>query len=86
MFVAQNAVLERTPFAIDDPQDEYSDDEELMGGDEHMMDEVDAFLEENDPGLSEADRALQKGGDVSAGELCCSLTILSDLLTASPIK
>lgn len=37
---AQTAVLERTPFAIDDPQDEYSDEEEIGAVDDTMMDEV----------------------------------------------
>jgi len=60
MLAAQNTVLERTPFAIDDPHDEYSDDDESIAVDDTMLDEVDAFLEENDSGLSEADRALQK--------------------------
>jgi len=64
------AVMERTPFAIDDPQDEYTDEEEEgVVGDDSMMDEVDAFLEENDPGLTDADKALHK-----------------DLLIAPPIK
>jgi TBC1 domain family member 8/9 len=60
---ANAALMERTPFAIDDAGDE--DDSELDDDDEAaedgMMDEVDAFLEAHDPGLSEADKALQQG-------------------------
>jgi len=54
------AVMERTPFAIDDPHDEYSDEDEGAPGDDNMLDEVDAFLEENDSGLTAADKALHK--------------------------
>ncbi|KAI0080218.1 TBC-domain-containing protein [Panus rudis PR-1116 ss-1] len=64
------ALLERTPFAIDDAKD---DDEETDDGsevaDDGVMDEVDAFLEAHDTGLTEAERELAK-----------------DLLNAEPVK
>jgi hypothetical protein len=40
MLAAQTTVLERTPFAIDDPQDEFSDDEDGGVVDDNMLDEV----------------------------------------------
>jgi len=51
------ALMERTPFAIDDAKD---DDDDLgeSADDDQVMNEVDAFLEAHDSGLSEADKAL----------------------------
>ncbi|KAK7687746.1 hypothetical protein QCA50_008964 [Cerrena zonata] len=64
------ALMERTPFAIDDAKD---DDEESDDGselaDDGVMDEVDAFLEAHDSGLTEAERELAK-----------------DLINAEPVK
>ncbi|CAL1715268.1 unnamed protein product [Somion occarium] len=64
------AMMERTPFAIDDAKD---DDEESDDGseiaDDGVMDEVDAFLEAHDSGLTEAERELAK-----------------DLINAEPVK
>ncbi|KAF8903468.1 rab-GTPase-TBC domain-containing protein [Gymnopilus junonius] len=65
------ALMERTPFAIDDARDDDDDDEDevLDGHDDQVMDEVDAFLEAHDSGLSEADKA-----------------VANDLLHAEPLK
>ncbi|TFY68288.1 hypothetical protein EVG20_g3622 [Dentipellis fragilis] len=68
---AQVALMERTPFAIDDAKDEDEDSEEEdeAGEDDGVMDEVDAFLEAHDSGLSEADKQLA-----------------NDLIHAEPVK
>ncbi|KAG2011298.1 GTPase activating protein [Coprinopsis cinerea AmutBmut pab1-1] len=71
--VAQHAaMMERTPFAIDnaeDDEDEDSDDYGEFDNDDQVLDEVDAFLEAHDSGLSEADKKLA-----------------NDLLNAEPVK
>ena len=61
---ATAALMERTPFAIDDAGDEDEDDFEGHEGledDDRVLDEVDAFLEAHDSGLTEADQELAKG-------------------------
>ncbi|TFK23207.1 GTPase activating protein [Coprinopsis marcescibilis] len=66
------AMMERTPFAIDNAEDDdESDDEDLsdLEDDDQVLDEVDAFLEAHDSGLSEADKQLA-----------------NDLLKAEPVK
>lgn len=67
---ATAALMERTPFAIDDAKDddEESEDEDELA-DDGVMDEVDAFLEAHDTGLTEAERELAK-----------------DLINAEPVK
>jgi len=52
------ALMERTPFAIDDAKDDDDDDLEEAADDDQVMNEVDAFLEAHDSGLSEADKAI----------------------------
>ncbi|KAJ7709020.1 rab-GTPase-TBC domain-containing protein [Mycena rosella] len=72
LHAANIALMERTPFAIDDAKDDEDEsDEDLEGGDndDQVMDEVDAFLEAHDSGLTEADKEVAK-----------------DLLTAEPVK
>jgi hypothetical protein len=63
--VAQQAsLMERTPFAIDNAEDEDEDDDEDLSdsdADDQVLDEVDAFLEAHDSGLSEADKQLANG-------------------------
>jgi len=68
---AAAALMERTPFAIDDAKDDEDEDEELdiNYNDDQVMDEVDAFLEENDSGLTDADKK-----------------VANDLLHAEPLK
>ncbi|KAF7317640.1 hypothetical protein MKEN_00851500 [Mycena kentingensis (nom. inval.)] len=69
---ANIALMERTPFAIDDAKDDDEDSEsELDAGenDDRVMDEVDAFLEAHDSGLTEADKEVAK-----------------DLIHAEPVK
>ncbi|KAJ7595834.1 rab-GTPase-TBC domain-containing protein [Mycena floridula] len=68
---ANAALMERTPFAIDDANDDEDEEDEDLGEgvDDQVMDEVDAFLEAHDSGLSEADKALA-----------------NDLLKAEPVK
>ncbi|EJD43712.1 TBC-domain-containing protein [Auricularia subglabra TFB-10046 SS5] len=66
------AVLERTPFAIDEAHgDGDTDDDDVSAAsvDDEVMDEVDAFLEAHDTGLTDADKA-----------------VAADLQTASPMK
>ncbi|KIM44773.1 hypothetical protein M413DRAFT_442734 [Hebeloma cylindrosporum] len=67
------ALMERTPFAIDDAKDdEDEDDDGFLGDNDHddeVMDEVDAFLEAHDSGLTDADKA-----------------VANDLLHAEPLK
>ncbi|KAJ2917118.1 hypothetical protein MD484_g3291, partial [Candolleomyces efflorescens] len=66
------AMMERTPFAIDNAQYEDEDDDGFFDDDEEddqVLDEVDAFLEAHDSGLSEADKK-----------------VASDLLKAEPVK
>lgn len=67
------ALMERTPFAIDDAKDdEDEDDDDFLGDNDHddeVMDEVDAFLEAHDSGLTDADKA-----------------VANDLLHAEPLK
>ncbi|KAF8972702.1 rab-GTPase-TBC domain-containing protein [Flammula alnicola] len=59
------ALMERTPFAIDDAIDDDEDeDDDSLGGNDHddqVMDEVDAFLEAHDSGLTDADKAVANG-------------------------
>ncbi|KAI0048786.1 TBC-domain-containing protein [Auriscalpium vulgare] len=68
---ANAALMERTPFAIDDAGDEDDEDEEDEEEEvnDGVLDEVDAFLEAHDPGVSDADRELSK-----------------DLINAEPVK
>jgi len=69
---ANAALMERTPFAIDDAKDDDDDseDESNQGGeDDQVLDEVDAFLEAHDSGLTDADQEVAK-----------------DLLHAEPVK
>ncbi|KAJ7483335.1 rab-GTPase-TBC domain-containing protein [Mycena latifolia] len=69
---ANIALMERTPFAIDDAKDDEDEsDEDVDGGenDDQVMDEVDAFLEAHDSGLTDADKEVAK-----------------DLLNAEPVK
>lgn len=69
---AAAALMERTPFAIDDAKDDDGDDEDELGisdNDDQVMDEVDAFLEAHDSGLTDADKKVAK-----------------DLLHAEPLK
>ncbi|KAK7031705.1 rab-GTPase-TBC domain-containing protein [Favolaschia claudopus] len=66
------ALMERTPFAIDDAKDDEDEsDSELSAGenDDQVMDEVDAFLEAHDSGLTDADKEVAK-----------------DLIHAEPVK
>ncbi|KAF8350949.1 hypothetical protein F5887DRAFT_1058935 [Amanita rubescens] len=65
------ALMERTPFAIDDAieDDEDSDDDPFEEDNDQVMDEVDAFLEAHDSGLTEEDKR-----------------VASDLLNAKPVK
>jgi len=61
---ANAALMERTPFAIDDAtgDDEDSDDGGERGeDDDQVMDEVDAFLEAHDSGLTDADKEVANG-------------------------
>lgn len=57
------ALMERTPFAIDDAGDDDDSDLEMVHGedDDQVMDEVDAFLEAHDSGLTDADKEVAKG-------------------------
>jgi TBC1 domain family member 8/9 len=65
------ALMERTPFAIDDAGDDDDDDDDsdldIVHGedDDQVMDEVDAFLEAHDSGLTDADKEVAKGEQVS---------------------
>ncbi|KAI0731124.1 TBC-domain-containing protein [Earliella scabrosa] len=64
------ALMERTPFAIDDAKDDEDEtDDESDVEDDGVMDEVDAFLEAHDSGLTEAERELAQ-----------------DLIHAEPVK
>lgn len=64
---ANAALMERTPFAIDDAKDEDDSDddsdtdEDFESGDDAVMDEVDAFLEAHDSGLTEDQKEVAKG-------------------------
>ncbi len=56
------AMMERTPFAIDDAKDDEDEsDEESDVEDDGVLDEVDAFLEAHDSGLTDAERELAQG-------------------------
>ncbi|EGN95103.1 hypothetical protein SERLA73DRAFT_170974 [Serpula lacrymans var. lacrymans S7.3] len=68
---ANAALMERTPFAIDDAGDDSDSDLEsdIPEDDDQVMDEVDAFLEAHDSGLTDADKELAK-----------------DLIDAEPVK
>ncbi|KDQ50143.1 hypothetical protein JAAARDRAFT_42323 [Jaapia argillacea MUCL 33604] len=67
---ANAALMERTPFAIDDAKDEEEEDEDFFGDeDDGVMDEVDAFLEAHDNGLTQVERDVAK-----------------DLLNAKPVS
>ena len=61
--VAANvAMMERTPFAIDDAKDEDEEsDEDEETEDDDVLDEVDAFLEAHDTGLTTEEQELAKG-------------------------
>ena len=64
------ALMERTPFAIDDAkddEDETDDETDEEDEDDGVMDEVDAFLEAHDSGLTEAERELAQGASVYKG-------------------
>jgi len=65
------ALMERTPFAIDDATEDDEDDEDdpFEEDNDQVMDEVDAFLEAHDSGLTEEDKR-----------------VASDLLNAKPVK
>ncbi|KAF5338621.1 hypothetical protein D9611_012738 [Ephemerocybe angulata] len=66
------ALMERTPFAIDNAQDGDEDEDDFFDDDEEddqVLDEVDAFLEAHDSGLTEADKK-----------------VAQDLLKAEPVK
>ncbi|KAJ6621467.1 TBC-domain-containing protein [Mycena sp. CBHHK59/15] len=72
LHAANIALMERTPFAIDDAKDDEDEsDSDLDAGenDDQVMDEVDAFLEAHDSGLTDADKEVAK-----------------DLLHAEPVK
>ncbi|KAF7289041.1 hypothetical protein HMN09_01352300 [Mycena chlorophos] len=72
LHAANIALMERTPFAIDDAKDDDEESEsELDAGenDDRVMDEVDAFLEAHDSGLTDADKEVAK-----------------DLINAEPVK
>jgi len=59
--VVANALMERTPFAIDDAGDEDDDDDdEEESEQDDVLDEVDAFLEAHDTGVTDADREVAK--------------------------
>ncbi|CDO76295.1 hypothetical protein BN946_scf184917.g11 [Trametes cinnabarina] len=84
------ALMERTPFAIDDAKDD--DDEsdiETDVEDDGVMDEVDAFLEAHDSGLTEAERELAQGTSSSTA-VWSSLSAHGceriDLINAEPVK
>ncbi|TFK39517.1 rab-GTPase-TBC domain-containing protein [Crucibulum laeve] len=70
---ANAALMERTPFAIDDAKDDADDDDFFADDDDNdddqVMDEVDAFLEAHDSGLTDADKK-----------------VANDLLHAEPVK
>lgn len=62
------AMMERTPFAIDNAQYEDESDDGFFDDDEEddqVLDEVDAFLEAHDSGLSEADKKVANGTSFS---------------------
>ncbi|PPR07735.1 hypothetical protein CVT24_003733 [Panaeolus cyanescens] len=67
------ALMERTPFAIDDVKDDEDEDEDEdefdKDNDDRVLDEVDAFLEAHDSGLTDADKQ-----------------VANDLLHAEPLK
>jgi len=68
--IVQAAMMERTPFAIDDAKDDDEEsDEDLGDTGDAVLDEVDAFLEAHDSGLTDADKEVAK-----------------DLLHAKPLK
>ncbi|KAF8637257.1 hypothetical protein AX17_002951 [Amanita inopinata Kibby_2008] len=69
---ANAALMERTPFAIDDAKEDEDTSDDDFGedtNDDGVMDEVDAFLEAHDSGLTEEDKQ-----------------VASDLLHAEPVK
>ena len=69
------ALMERTPFAIDDAKDDEDEtDDESDVEDDGVMDEVDAFLEAHDSGLTEAERELAQGMFYDALTLNVGLT------------
>lgn len=56
------ALMERTPFAIDDAKDDDDESEdETEGEEDDVLDEVDAFLEAHDSGLTQAEQELAQG-------------------------
>ncbi|KAJ7261890.1 rab-GTPase-TBC domain-containing protein [Mycena rebaudengoi] len=72
LHAANIALMERTPFAIDDAKDDEDESDEDIDGEENddqVMDEVDAFLEAHDSGLTDADKEVAK-----------------DLIHAEPVK
>lgn len=72
--IAANALMERTPFAIDDAGDEDEDEDDESDEDEDeeteyeddVLDEVDAFIEAHDTGVTDADREV--ANDLRAAE------------------
>ncbi len=87
------ALMERTPFAIDDAKDEEDEtDDETDVEDDGVMDEVDAFLEAHDSGLTEAERELAQGMFCFVARLCdenrrsTDDDSCSDLINAEPVK
>ncbi|KAI0255728.1 TBC-domain-containing protein [Lactifluus subvellereus] len=65
---AAHALMERTPFAIDDAgdDDDDDDDDDEEPEQDDVLDEVDAFLEAHDTGVTDADREVAK--DLRAAE------------------
>lgn len=81
------ALMERTPFAIDDAKDEEDEtDDETDVEDDGVLDEVDAFLEAHDSGLTEAERELAQGAFCYAVGSGCGLISWLDLINAEPVK
>ena len=83
------ALMERTPFAIDDAKDDEDEsDEESDVEDDGVMDEVDAFLEAHDSGLTEAERELAQGTSrlVHRRLRHASANLCIDLINAEPVK
>ena len=79
------ALMERTPFAIDDAKDEEDEtDDETDVEDDGVMDEVDAFLEAHDSGLTEAERELAQG--MSLRSRCATGTELERGLMTVPAR
>lgn len=85
------ALMERTPFAIDDAKDDEDEtDEESAVEEDDVMDEVDAFLEAHDSGLTAAEQELAQGLCRSVFKRYQSdrllICLLLDLIHAEPVK